>query len=547
MVYPRPGLELATYIVDEYSPDYAYGLRKLSSSATNAIRVRRASDNAEQDIGFDGDDLDTTSLESFCSATDGFVVKLYDQAGSSDLVQTTNSSQPQIVSSGTTITGVDNSLPAIKHDNGAGEYLTNTATFSGKESTTIMVESHNTNYANTSAMVFLGSTGATGTVRSYTTEYYMRMNTTKQDYDSYTDTDQTRLHSIYSDSGASTIDNYNWRRDGSLLTPDSLNGGTLGNISSNINYAWDGSGSNQFIGRTQELIVFASSQSTTTIGDIEDNINAYYSIYIEYIVDEYSPTVAYSVRKLSSTATNCMRVRRASDNTEQDIGFSGDDLDTASLESFCSATDGFIVTWYDQSGNSYDVTNATTASQPKIVSSGTTITKGSKPAAQFDGTNDVLIYGTGVLNTDTCSMFAVSASTSTETVGTVYSSNTSAVDGVNIFQDSRTSVNRHVIIRNTSPVNYIADLSTARVDTNQRLLASFVDSSKNISAFDNSATGGTATHGGTIPSNDVQLGRQGSSSSYLDGYLQEFIGINTDESSDRTKIEDNINTYYSIF
>ena len=49
-----------------------------------------------------------------------------------------------------------------------------------------------------------------------------------------------------------------------------------------------------------------------------------------YLVDDYSPTVAYSLRKLSSSATNAIRVRRSSDNTEQDIGFSGDNLDTTS-------------------------------------------------------------------------------------------------------------------------------------------------------------------------------------------------------------------------
>ena len=42
--------------------------------------------------------------------------------------------------------------------------------------------------------------------------------------------------------------------------------------------------------------------------------------------------------------------------------------------SFCSGTDGFIVTWYDQSTSASNATNATAAEQYKIVSSGTAIT-----------------------------------------------------------------------------------------------------------------------------------------------------------------------------
>ena len=95
----------------------------------------------------------------------------------------------------------------------------------------------------------------------------------------------------------------------------------------------------------------------------------------DYLLDDYSGAAgAYSLRLLSSTYSgNAIKVRRASDNTEQDIGFSNNELDTSSLETFCSGTDGFVTTWYDQSGNSYNITQATAADQPKIVSSGTSL------------------------------------------------------------------------------------------------------------------------------------------------------------------------------
>jgi hypothetical protein len=47
----------------------AYSLRKLRSAYTgNAIRVRRNIDNAEQDFGFSGNDLDTNSMLNFVGA-----------------------------------------------------------------------------------------------------------------------------------------------------------------------------------------------------------------------------------------------------------------------------------------------------------------------------------------------------------------------------------------------------------------------------------------------------------------------------------------------
>lgn len=66
------------------SPQAALSLKKLISSATNAIRVRRSNDNAEQDIGFTGDDLDTTSLLSFTGANSGYVTTIYDQTGNGE-------------------------------------------------------------------------------------------------------------------------------------------------------------------------------------------------------------------------------------------------------------------------------------------------------------------------------------------------------------------------------------------------------------------------------------------------------------------------------
>lgn len=111
-----------------------------------------------------------------------------------------------------------------------------------------------------------------------------------------------------------------------------------------------------------------------------------------FLLDDYpGATMAYSVRKLRSAyAGSALRVRRSSDDTEQDIGFVGENLDTSALTTFCSGTDGFVTTWYDQSTSGINPVQATTTKQPKIVSSGSVITQNGKPAVQFDGTDDFL-------------------------------------------------------------------------------------------------------------------------------------------------------------
>lgn len=72
-------------------------------------------------------------------------------------------------------------------------------------------------------------------------------------------------------------------------------------------------------------------------------------------------------RLYSAYLGNAIRVRRASDNVEADIGFTvAGLLDTAAIAAHCGASDGFVVTWYDQSGNARNHTQATTTEQPKI-------------------------------------------------------------------------------------------------------------------------------------------------------------------------------------
>jgi hypothetical protein len=88
------------------------------------------------------------------------------------------------------------------------------------------------------------------------------------------------------------------------------------------------------------------------------------------LLDTYSgAAAAYSLRNLSwAYGGPVVRVRRSSDNTEQD--FTAIQVTDGTLTTFCGAGDGFVRTWYDQSGNESHLVQSTTGSQPKIVNSG---------------------------------------------------------------------------------------------------------------------------------------------------------------------------------
>ena len=78
------------------------GLRKLVNSyAGPCLQLRRSSDNAVSDFGFNGIDLDVAAITAWLGNVKGYCSKLYDQSGSgNDVTQTSNSLQPQYVASG---------------------------------------------------------------------------------------------------------------------------------------------------------------------------------------------------------------------------------------------------------------------------------------------------------------------------------------------------------------------------------------------------------------------------------------------------------------
>ncbi len=126
--------------------------------------------------------------------------------------------------------------------------------------------------------------------------------------------------------------------------------------------------------------------------DIDGNFAM--SVWVKPEIQEPSPLLdevdgavaAYSLRKLCSEYNDdAVKVRRSSDNQTQDIGFDEyGNLDIDALLAFVGENHGYVVTWYNQSGNGKDVTQNVEGNQPMIVEDGEVLMSDGRPMVRFD-------------------------------------------------------------------------------------------------------------------------------------------------------------------
>jgi hypothetical protein len=283
---------------------------------------------------------------------------------------------------------------------------------------------------------------------------------------------------------------------------------------------------------------------------------------VPLLLDLYPATAAYSVRKLRTAYTGaCMRVRRSSDNAEQDIGFVGNDLDTAALLSFVGASDGRVVTWYDQTGNTIDKTQPLAANQPYIVDLGSILTENGKPAAYRTkpSLNTVTwmyaphTFPTGdILTTNVFVGRRINGVAYAGIVGLAPLNGTASTrDHINKSIESITSFAVRLEGGNT-----IFNSGSGYV---QSLFSSWRDAANTDFKARRNATSLTVASSGASKDLDIQLNsaftlfHTGSTSynlapsSPVNGLVQESIWWLSDESANLPSIETNINTYYGIY
>jgi hypothetical protein len=292
------------------------------------------------------------------------------------------------------------------------------------------------------------------------------------------------------------------------------------------------------------------------------------------LLDDYpNAAAAYSLRKLDKDYTgSAIRVRRSNDNSEQDIGFtSSGDLDTASLKTFVGANSGAVTTWYDQSGNARNATQATAANQPRVVNAGVVERQNGKVSIRLDGTNDGLATSSDITYT-TNDQYITIINTPSSTI-TESTSPQALISGGNNNPNtynntitgygsiSTTLTNERLwwlqIRPATDPATSLV-LGYGQTSTNisGSQLHTFQWYSSTISIHQNGvnqtlstvSTGGFANSSLNRPTIFRAIGyRFATNSLYFNGAIQEIIIYGSNQSSNRSGIETNINSYYGIY
>lgn len=251
-----------------------------------------------------------------------------------------------------------------------------------------------------------------------------------------------------------------------------------------------------------------------------------------------SAAAALGLRKLRTAYSgNCLKVRRSSDDTTQDIGFSGGLLDVGSLQTFCAGTNGFLDTWYDQSGNANNVTQATLADQPQIVSSGAVLTfaPNSRPRANFNGTSHHMDFGTNI-TADVGSYFAIA---NKEAAGSGY--DTIHALGANTQLARTTSADLYSTYLNVD-INHSTAVGAAHA-----VLSLVVRAANDCDLVFNGNLE-NKTSGSGFPSRaGSAIGGDPTSVNFLDGDIAELIFYNSALSAaNRTIVEDNMGLWAGI-
>jgi len=257
-------------------------------------------------------------------------------------------------------------------------------------------------------------------------------------------------------------------------------------------------------------------------------------------------TAAYSLRSLTGADPEVVNVRRSSDDEEKKFTASG--ISSGALVDWVgSGNDGFVETWYDQSGNNNHAVQGNAPSQPKIVNSGNLVVDNGIAGLDFDGS--------------TSSRFLVASSVSgLEGPFSLFSTSVRDTTGYTGSFSKSSAANRYFGIQEATS----ASLAAARNSTSVSVSASVSGTDRLTFAL---TTGETSTSvgalGGTLANTTDDYGSDFTSGSgldqlaigvlrtvsptgYFNGRIRELIFYTSDQSANRSAVETNTANYYNI-
>ena len=445
--------------------------------------------------GTTGDHVFIKDLSIDVVSSTGTVSKWYDQSTTSGvpnanhLVQTDTAKHPKIVDGGSLVVG------GLDFD-GANDLLQHSHILETDDVLYVAIVANNRNI-NTrtkylSNLVYISGNdnagfsyevqtfGQSGKIAGYLDDS-LASSSTQTGSSSLTE-NQTQLLSFDLSSGSSKF-----RLDGSLISTftTTMSSEDLGGV---LQVGGNNTGSSAFDGTIDEIIIYNSDQSDNRTA-LEANIGEVYGI--------------------------------------------------AGIPAYDDTVNGFVETWYDQSGNGNNATQLTAGNQPKIVNAGALLLRNGEPTIDF--------YNS--------SSFATSAFTD----GSAHSSfsvinNQAANSTRKVFYSKSEFPNKGIVW------NYRGDQTAGQYDfvsfdgdansllynnTSSPLYAlasTFISSSKNLFINGSSA----ASSSDSFVADDGNLGV--GSASFGTGFdIQEIILYPSDQSANRLAIEANINNQYDIY
>ena len=206
----------------------------------------------------------------------------------------------------------------------------------------------------------------------------------------------------------------------------------------------------------------------------------------------------------------------------------------AGIPAYEDTVNGFVESWYDQSGNGNDATQLTAGSQPKIVDAGVLVSDG----IEFDGVDGHFDFSSGnpITSIDAASAFFVGSSDSS-----------SAQCGINLSQSA--SQRFYLPIMNSGNFRFgyadsLTAVTFASSNTSEYLFTGIAGASTTSGYYDGELKGTVSS--GTGVSGSGEIGSIGSIYRW-DGRMREIIIYDSDQSANREAIEANINNQYDIY
>lgn len=433
---------------------------------------------------------------------DGFVKNWYDQSGNDNhATQGTPASQPKIVDGGSLVSsGLD--------FDGSDDFFTfdTSISFSGTPASIFALQE--AQGSSSDATLGASSAGNSLTFKRNEIEYDLSSDTIDIN-PSGLDTGDERLLTVIHD-GTSGNPNVRAYLDGSEVidaTPDSDQGSLNTASVSYIGKKRDNLSGAFLNGGLKELIIYVTDQSDNRTA-IEANIGDHYDIDLPSGVD---------------------------------TGY--------------DQVDGFVETWYDQSGNGNDAVQQVSGSQPKIVDAGVLVSGG----LEFDGVDDTLaLSGSGLdifKDVGYGQVFTVVTPNRTTTGSNRYFEATTATTGARILLgDSQDYASSSRIGGRRLDSDSFQDVeSSTSHGNNETLVTAFLNwaDSDAYLYFDGTQVASSTsfqTDGNTSDTSSSSAGIAGRTGTSLGNFkMKELIIYNTDQSANRVAIETNINNQYDIY